>query len=396
MVEVGRVNDLLVQFRKFLLEELVPFEQANGVPALADPDAAVGITRQVRKLARAAGWYGINLPVEYGGRGLSLYGLAVLQQELRRSGVTLGSYVLGDYGGPLRAGEILLRANEDQKQRYLAPLAAGDLTCCFALTEPQAGSDAGNLQTTAVQQGDHYVLNGVKHFASYASYADFAIVLAMTDPAMGSPDGISAFVVERSTPGYRVGPPQVAINGETITAQIFLQDCRVPTANRLGAEGQGFRWAMARITQNRVLNAAAFVGMAARALDLARAYAAERTQFKRRIGDFQAIQHMLADMATDLYACECMIAEATRAIDRGEDVRQRASMVKLFSSEAVGRIVDRALQIHGGVGLLQGHPVERLYRHARMWRILTGSSEIQRNTIAREVLRHPSATKGET
>ncbi len=385
-----QLDELCIQFRRFVVEELIPFEKAAGVHDLDDPDAAVEITRKVRKLARAAGWYGINLPVEYGGKGLSIEGLATLQQELNRAGATLNNYVLGDYGGPLRAGEILLRATAEQKQRYLAPLAEGDLTCCFALTEPQAGSDAGNLKTTAVRDGDHYVLNGVKHFASYSSYADFAIVIAMTNPEKGSPDGISAFVVERSTPGYRVGPPQTAINGQTIAAQIFLEDCRIPVANRLGEEGQGFRWAMSRITQNRILNSSVFVGMAARALDLATEYATQRTQFKRRIADFQAIQHMLADMATDLYACKCMIADAARAVDRGEDVRQRASMVKLFTSEAVGRIVDRSLQIHGGEGLMQGHPVEWMYRHARMWRILTGSSEIQRNTIARELLKPPA------
>lgn len=387
-----QVDKLRLQFRQFLTEELVPFERDHLVADLADPDAALAITRQVRKLSRTAGWYGINLPPAYGGQGLSLYGLAMLQQELNRSGVRLSHYVLGDYGGPLRAGEILLRSSAEQKQRYLVPLAAGDLTCCFALTEPQAGSDAGSLETSAVRDGDHYVLNGVKHFASYASYADFAIVIAVTDPAKGSPDGISTFVVDRSAPGYRVGPPQTAINGQTIAAQIYLEDCRVPVSNRLGEEGQGFRWAMSRITQNRVLNAATFVGMAARALDLAREYAASRTQFKRRIADFQAIQHMLADMATDLYACECLIVDATRAIDRGEDVRQKAAMVKLFTSEAVGRIVDRSLQIHGGVALIQGHPVEWMYRHARMWRVLTGTSEIQRNTIARELLRGEDRT----
>ncbi len=380
------------RFRAFLDNDLKRFEDEAGVGQMADVDADTALTRRARHLAREAGFYGINLPVAYGGQGLGVYELSVLQQELMRSGRRLWGYVLGYHGGPLLVGHLLLRATGEQKQRYLTPLASGDALCALAISEPEAGSDAGSLQTTATRVGDSYVLSGTKYYISNASYADFAIIVANTIGEDGAATGVSAFLVDRDAPGYVVGLPQVPMSGETIHAPIKLDNCRVPAANLLGQEGQGFRLAMGGITQNRLLNAANYLGTSQRLLDLSLHHATHRVQFKQPIAEFQAVQHMLADMATEIYATTCMVEDAARAADRGEDVRDRAAMAKLFASEVAGRVADRAVQIHGGAGLMRGHPVEELYRSVRAYRILTGTSEIQRNVIAKGVLR--GAAKG--
>ncbi len=268
------------------------------------------------------------------------------------------------------------------------PVAQAEKAICFALTEAEAGSDAGAVQTRAVRDGDDYVIDGRKRFISGSPFADFAVLMASTsdDPQRRE---VSAFFVDLAQPGVRVESGYKTMAGQSHTGDIVLAHCRVPAANMIGEPGRGLALALGRITVNRLLHCPAMVGLATVALRDARDYACRRRQFGRAIGEFQAIQHMLADMATDLVAARSLMIATARQIDAGGEARAEASMAKLFCSEAAFRIADRAVQIHGGEGIVQGRRVEFLFRMLRMYRVLTGTSEIQRNTIARELIGEP-------
>jgi alkylation response protein AidB-like acyl-CoA dehydrogenase len=313
----------------------------------------------------------------------------MFKEELARSGAVLWGQVLGEIGGPLRIGQMLESFTKEQIEKYVIPVVNGEVGCCFALTEPNAGSDAFAIETTAVREGENYILNGKKHFISAAPYADFAIVIAK-EVLDGENGRITAFIVDKKTSqnsGFELGNIQVPISGERIHAELIFNQCQVPASNIIGTPGKGLLLGLKRINTNRASHAASFVGMAQHLLDLSVEQAKTRVQFGRPIGDFQAIQHMLAEMATEIYAARSMVYDVVEKIDRGKEERAGASMAKLFSSEVTNRVADKAIQIFGSQGLVKGHPVEKMYRSSRMYRILTGTSEIQKNTIAKELLK---------
>jgi alkylation response protein AidB-like acyl-CoA dehydrogenase len=381
------VKVLREKLQDFIQNELLPYEkehQLNG-----EEDIPMDAIKWVRKRSRELGFYGINLPKEYGGQDISLKGLCLFKEDLARSGAVLWGQVIGEIGGPLRIGQMLDNFTQEQKEKYVIPVVSGDASCCFALTEPNAGSDAFAIETTAVRDGDNYILNGKKHFISAAPYADFAIVIAK-ELLDGEKSRITAFLVDKKTPqkpGFELGEINVPISGERIHAELIFNQCRVPATNIIGSPGKGLLLGLKRINNNRASHACGFIGMAERLLDLSIKQAKSRVQFGRPIGDFQAIQHMLAEMATEIYAARCMVYDVIDKIECGKEDRAGASMAKLFSAEVTHRVADKAIQIFGSKGLAKGHPVEKMYRSARMFRILSGTSEIQKNTIAKELLK---------
>ena len=381
------IEILREKLHDFIENELLPYEHEHQLNAEEDiPKEAL---QWVRKRSRELGFYGINLSKEYGGQDISLKGLCLFKEDLAHSGAVLWGQVIGEIGGPLRIGQMLESFTPEQKEKYVVPVVTGDASCCFALTEPNAGSDAFAIETTAVREGDEYVLNGRKHFISAAPYADFAIVIAK-ELKDGEKPRITAFLVDKKTPtrsGFELGRIQVPISGERIHAELIFDLCRVPASNVIGEPGKGLLLGLKRINTNRASHAAGFIGMAQHLLDLSVKQAKTRVQFGQQIGGFQAIQHMLAEMATEIYAARCMVYDVIEKIDRGEEDRAGASMAKLYAAEVVNRVADKAIQIFGSQGLAKGHPVEKMYRSARMYRILSGTSEIQKNTIAKELLK---------
>ena len=386
-IEKSNISEIRNQLVRFIHEELLPYEEQNKLDS--EKPIPKDALMWVRKRSIELGFYGINLPIELGGKALSLKDLCLLKEELAKSDAVLWGVVLGELGGPARIGQMVEWFTEEQIEKYVKPLMAGETGCCFALTEPGAGSDARAIQTTAIRDGENYIINGKKHFISSAPYADFAIVITK-EILEDNSEVPTAFIVEKKQgkkDGYEVGEIQIPISGEHSTAEIILNNCIVPRSNVIGATGKGFHLGIKRINQNRALWGITYIGVAERILNLTVEYAKERNQFGRSIGSFQAIQHMLADMATEIYAAKCMVYDCIEKIERGEEARSEASMVKLFASETANRVADKAVQIHGGRGLMKGHPIEKLYRKTRMFRILTGTSEIQRNTIAKELLK---------
>ncbi|MGW4027036.1 acyl-CoA dehydrogenase family protein, partial [Streptomyces sp. NPDC005009] len=318
--------------------------------------------------------------------------LAALKEELGASGRVLSHCVLGDMGGPLRAGDILQHATRHQLDTYLLPLIRGERACCFSLTETDAGSDVRSMRTVAVRDGDGYRLTGHKVFSSAGPFADFAIVVARmagTGERTGDKPRFSAFLVDLDSPGCRVEDGATPMSGEHIESDIVLEDCWVPAANLLGEEGMGMRIALGRVTTNRLLHCPTVLGATRRALDLTLNRARTRLVAQGQpLLTLQAIQHKVADMATGLYAARSMTYAALAALDEGREVHTEAFMCKLFVAESAFRILDEAVQIHGKEGLTQGNEIEFLFRKIRMFRVLTGTSEIQRNGIAKMLALH--------
>ena len=372
----------------YLKTELIPLEQDLGLGY--EDRFERSLIHSVWRRCRTLGFYGAQLPRELGGLGLSVEQHCQLKDDVAASGAILFPHVLGDWGGPSRIGSLVRHVSAQQKRNYVDPVVAGEKGICFAMTEPQSGSDAASIQTRAVRDGDHYIVNGCKHFISASTFADAAILMCVTDPAAGS-KGISALFVDLDAPGVRLNDDCVPMSGQYVDADIHFDNVRVPAANLIGAEGEGFRIAMGRISTNRLLHCPTMLGLARQAYEMSVQYAQQRQQFGGPISRFQAIQHQLADMATELYACEQMILATARAADAGRDIRTEAAMCKLFVSERCFQIADRAVQIHGNVGVTHNHPVEFIFRRLRMYRIVTGTSEIQRNTIAKAILSQPPA-----
>ncbi|POX38171.1 acyl-CoA dehydrogenase [Streptomyces sp. Ru73] len=370
---------LVGELRGYLDGELAAYERDRGLTHESRLTRAD--LEPVWRRSRELGFYGIHLPERYGGRNLSHTHLAVLKEEVAASGRVLGHSVLGDMGGPLRAGDIMRHATEEQLETYLLPVVRGERACCFSLTEAEAGSDVRAMRTTAVRDGDGYRLTGHKVFSSAGPFADFALVVArMAD----GEDSFATFLVDLDSPGCEVRDGATPMSGEHIESDIVLDGCRVPAGNLLGKEGDGLRIALGRVTVNRLLHCPSALGATRRALRLTRDRALHRTVAGGRpLLSLQAIQHQLADMATEFYAARSMTYAALAALDRGADVRTEAFMCKLFVAESAFRILDRAVQIHGKEGLTQGNEIEYLFRKLRMFRVLTGTSEIQRNGIAK-------------
>ncbi|MEU0982966.1 acyl-CoA dehydrogenase family protein [Streptomyces griseus] len=374
---------LVDKLRGYLEGELADHERARGITPTSRLTRAD--LEPVWQRSRELGFYGVHLPEEHGGQNLTYTQLAALKEEVGASGRVLGHSVLGDMGGPLRAGDILRHATEQQLKTHFLPVVRGERACCFSLTETDAGSDVRSMRTTARRDGDGYVLDGHKVFSSAGPFADFAIVVARmagTGEAEAEKPIFSAFLVDLDSPGCRVEDGATPMSGEHIESDIILENCRVPAENLLGEEGKGMRIALGRVTVNRLLHCPTALGAARRALALTLDRTRNRKVAGRPLLMLQAIQHKVADMATELYAARSMTYAALAALDRGADVRTEAFMCKLFVAESAFRILDEAVQIHGKEGLTQGNEIEYLFRKIRMFRILTGTSEIQRNGIA--------------
>ncbi|MEU6456695.1 acyl-CoA dehydrogenase [Streptomyces sp. NPDC047065] len=384
-----RTAELVDRLRGYLDGELADHEREHGITP------ATRLTRAdlepVWRRSRELGFYGVHLPEEYGGQNLSYSQLAALKEEVGASGRVLAHSVLGDMGGPLRAGDILRHATKHQLDTYLLPLIRGERACCFSLTETDAGSDVRSMRTVAVRDGDGYRLTGHKVFSSAGPFADFAIVVARmagTGEREGDKPTFSAFLVDLDSPGCRVEEGATPMSGDHIESDVVLEDCHVPAANLLGEEGRGMRIALGRVTTNRLLHCPTVLGATRRAVQLT----LDRTRTRQVAGQplltLQAIQHKVADMATEFYAARSMTYAALAALDEGREVHAEAFMCKLFVAESAFRILDEAVQIHGKEGLTQGNEIEYLFRKIRMFRILTGTSEIQRNGIAKMLAFH--------
>ncbi|MFJ8449856.1 acyl-CoA dehydrogenase family protein [[Kitasatospora] papulosa] len=385
-----RTAELVDRLRGYLDGELADYERERGITP------ATRLTRAdlepVWRRSRELGFYGIHLPEEFGGQDLTYTQLAALKEELGASGRVLSHCVLGDMGGPLRAGDILKYATRHQLDTYLLPLIRGERACCFSLTEADAGSDVRSMRTVATRDGDGYRLTGHKVFSSAGPFADFSIVVARmagTGEQTDDKPRFSAFLVDLDSPGCRVEDGATPMSGEHIESDIVLDGCWVPAANLLGEEGRGMRIALGRVTTNRLLHCPTVLGATRRALDLTLNRARTRlVAGGQPLLMLQAIQHRVADMATDLYAARSMTYAALAALDEGREVDTEAFMCKLFVAESAFRILDEAVQIHGKEGLTQGNEIEFLFRKIRMFRVLTGTSEIQRNGIARMLAFH--------
>ena len=380
------LGDLISTMRRYVQERLLPNE--------ARVDEEDRIPPEILEEMRRLGFFGLTIPEEYGGLGLTSEEEALVNFELGRSSPAFRS-AFGTNNGIGSQG-IVMAGTEEQKQRYLPDMAAGKLIGSFALTEPEAGSDAGSLTTRAVKDGDSYVLDGTKRYITNAPLAGLFTVMARTDPSGKGAAGVSAFLVERDNPGVSVGRPErkMGQHGAPVSDVVFT-DCRVPAEALLGGvEGQGFRVAMKVLDRGRLGIAASFTGLAERILDEMVAYALQRQQFGRPIADFQLIQAMIADSKADLVAARAMVLESSRAHDRGEDISLLAACCKLFTSEALGRVADRNVQVHGGAGYVGDYPAERHYRDVRLARIYEGTSQIQQVIIARNVTRAAKAALG--
>ena len=378
------LDGLVRQLRDYLDGELAVYEREHTVTPQTPISRA--LLEPVWRRSRELGFYGIHLPPELGGQGLTYTQLAALKEEIAASGRVLGHSVLGEMGGPLRVGDILGGATPHQLERWFLPVVRGERACCFSLTETDAGSDVRSMRTTAVREpdGQGYRLTGHKVFSSAGPVADFAIVIARMD---GTEKTYSAFLVDLDSPGCQVLDGATPMSGEHIESDIVLSDCRVPAANLLGREGDGLLLGLGRVNVNRLLHCPSVLGMTRRALELTLERARTRTVAGAPLADLQSIQHKLADMATSYYAARAMTYAALAALDTGPVPRLEAFMCKLNVAESAFRILDEAVQIHGKEGLTQGNEVEFLFRKVRMFRVLTGTSEIQKNGIAKLLLR---------
>jgi len=365
--------------RRFVREVLVPAEHE-----VAETDT---IPPVIVDRMRELGLFGLSIPETYGGLALTMEEEVNVAFELAWTSPAFRS-LIGTNNGIGSQG-IVIDGTEEQKARWLPRLASGDIVGSFALTEPESGSDAASLRTTAVRDGEHYVINGTKRYITNAPEASIFTVMARTGPADGGARAISAFVVERGTHGLSLGKTDKKMGQRGAhTCDVIFENCRVPAANLIGGvEGVGFKTAMKVLDKGRLHIAAVCVGAAERMLHDALTYATERRQFGQPIAEFQLIQAMLADSKAELYAAKCMVLDAARRRDDGQDVSTEASCCKLFASEMCGRVADRAVQIHGGAGYVSDYAAERFYRDVRLFRIYEGTSQIQQLVIARNMIR---------
>ncbi|ARP93272.1 acyl-CoA dehydrogenase family protein [Bordetella genomosp. 13] len=369
---------LLDAVRRFVDERLVPAE---------DELAETGrMPEGIIEEMRALGLFGLSIAPEYGGLGLTMEEEVRVVFELGQTSPAFRSLAGTNIG--IGSQSIVLSGTDEQRNHYLPRLASGELIGSFALTEPEAGSDAMSLRTTAVRDGDDYVLNGTKRFITNAPIAGLFSVMARTSSERGA-DAISCFLVEAGTPGLSLGKPDKKMGQVGAqTSDVVFTDCRVPASSLLGGqEGNGFRTAMRVLDKGRLHISALCVGIAERLVRDAARYALDRKQFGQPIAEFQLVQAMLADSQAELYAARCMVLDAARKRDRGENTTLEAACCKLYASEMVGRVADRAVQIHGGAGYMSEYAVERFYRDVRLFRIYEGTSQIQQLVIARETLK---------
>ena len=370
-----------------LIDSITRFVRTRLVPAESKVAETDEIPDELINDMRKLGLFGMCIPEEYGGLGLTMEEEVRVTFDLAWTSPAFRS-LIGTNNGIGSQG-LIIDGTAAQKEKYLPRLASGELIASFALTEPDAGSDAASLSTRAIRDGDIYILNGTKRYITNAPEAGIFTVMARTNPTIKGSAGISAFLVEAGTPGLILGKRDIKMGQKGAhTCDVILQDCRVPLANLIGAkEGLGFKTAMKVLDKGRLHIAAVCVGAAERMLADALAYAMQRNQFGKPISDFQLIQAMLADSKAELYAARSMVIDAARRRDDGDDISTEASCCKLFASEMCGRVADRAVQIHGGSGYVADYAIERFYRDVRLFRIFEGTSQIQQLLIAKNMIR---------
>ncbi len=375
---------LVETVRRFVSQECVPLEGQVG-----DEDKVpASIVAEMKSL----GLFGLAVPEEYGGLGLDMETECLVAFELGQTSPAFRSVVGTNIG--IGSQALVLFGTQEQKTRWLPGIASGDLVASFALTEPEAGSDAASLRTRAVRDGDDYVLNGTKRYITNANVADVFTVMARTDPDTPGGKGVSAFVVPADTPGLSVGPPEKKMGQQGAhICDVNFDNARVPAEFRIGAEGEGFKVAMSVLDKGRLHISAVCVGVAERLIREMVNYALERKQFGQPLAEHQLIQAMMADSQAETYAARCMVMDAARRRDAGERVTMLASSCKLFASEMVGRVADRAVQVFGGAGYVSDYGIERFYRDVRIFRLYEGTTQIQQIVVARELAR--AAQKGE-
>jgi acyl-CoA dehydrogenase len=379
-------QELLRSFRSFLEREVAPVEERYR-PLLQEGEFTPEMKEAglaLRRTSARLGFYAAHMPESVGGWGLSNLGYTLLVEEGGKSGLRFASFVLGP-PNPEGPTPILMELPEHLHPKYVEPLVRAETTMCFALTEPEAGSDAQAIRTTARLESGAWILNGRKHFITNGAHADVALVFAVTDPDRRADGGITALLVERDAPGFLVGRTQRTIAGDTNQAELIFEDCRVPAENVVGQVGFGFQSAMRFLNGGRAYIGALCVGIADHLVRICVEYAKERHAFGKPIGRYQAVQWMLADSALEVHAARLMAYHLAWLVDRGEYPIKESSMVKLNNTEMVNRVADRAVQIYGGMGLLAEGPVEQIFRWVRMLRIVEGTSEIQRLIIARSL-----------
>ena len=377
-------GQLIDTVQRFVREKCVPLE-AEVAEKDEVPQAIVDEMKQL-------GLFGLAVPEQYGGLDLDMETECLVALELGKTSPAFRSVAGTNIG--IGSQALVLFGTEEQKSRWLPGIASGDLIASFALTEPEAGSDAGSLKTKAVRDGDDYILTGTKRYITNANKADLFTVMARTDQDTPGPKGVSAFIVERGTPGVTVGPPEKKMGQQGAhICDVIFDGARIPAANRIGEEGQGFKVAMGVLDKGRLHISAVATGVSKRLISEMVNYALERKQFGVPLMDHQMIQAMIADSQAETYAAECMIMDAARKRDAGENVTLLASSTKLFATEACGRVADRAVQVFGGAGYVSDYGIERFYRDVRIFRLYEGTSQIQQIIIARELAR--AAKRGE-
>ncbi len=373
------IAELKEGVRRYVHDRLVPLEET-----VAETDS---IPEEVRREVAELGLFGMSIPEEYGGLGLTMAAESELVMELGWTSPAFRSLIGTNVG--IGSQGILIDGTEAQKKAYLPRLASGELIASFCLTEPESGSDAASLRTRAVRDGDSYVLNGTKRFITNSPTAGIFTVMARTDPEASKAGGISAFIVDSGLPGIQIAKPyrKMGQKGAQV-ADVIFDDVRVPADCIIGGrEGQGFKTAMKVLDRGRIHISALCVGVGRRLIDESLRYATERRQFGQPIVDFQLVQAMLADSQTDLLAAEALVRSVAARYDAGESLTMEAAATKYFCSEMVGRIADRAVQVHGGSGYIADYPVERFYRDVRIFRLYEGTSQVLQLVIAREMKR---------
>jgi alkylation response protein AidB-like acyl-CoA dehydrogenase len=368
-----------------LRKTLREFTEAEIKPHVMEWDESQKFPLDVFRKLGQMGVLGAVFPEELGGSGYSYVDYAIVMEELARVDASIALSVAAHVS--LCTNHIFIAANEEQKQRYIPKLASGEWIGAWSLTEPEAGSDAGQTRTSAVRDGDGWVINGSKTFTTNAHIADVDVVMAVTDRAASS-HGISAFILEKGTPGFRVGKKENKLGMRcSPTGEVIFTNCRLPASQLCGKPGEGFIDSLRILDGGRISIAALSVGIAQGAYEAALKYSKHRKQFSRFISEFQAIQHKLADMATDIDASRLLTLRAAWLKDSGAPVNKESAMAKLFASETAVRVTNEAVQIHGGYGFIKDYPVEKFFRDAKLCTIGEGTSEIQRLVIARQLLK---------
>jgi acyl-CoA dehydrogenase len=377
-LDIETRDQLLDTVRRFVREKCVPIE-AKVAEEDRVPDSVIAEMREL-------GLFGLSIPVEYGGLGLTMEEEVLVAMELGHTSPAFRSVIGTNVG--IGSQGVVMFGNEAQKSEWLPKLASGEVIASFALTEPGAGSDAASVRTTAIRDGDHYVVNGTKRFITNANRAGMFTLMARSNPDRKGAGGISAFIVPSNIPGISVGKPEKKMGQQGAhICDVNFDNARVPASLRLGAEGEGFKVAMQVLDRGRLHISGVCVGVAERLITESVNYAREREQFGQKIAEFQLIQGMLADCQTETYAAKCMVMDAARKRDRGESITMEAACTKYFASEMVGRVADKAVQIFGGAGYVADYGIERFYRDVRIFRLYEGTSQIQQIVIARGLLR---------